>query len=318
MTLPRVARSILDEATLCYLAAPSVAGPHVTPVVFVLDRDRVWGTTGRGTTKAKLWRKHPVAGGFVRVGDRALAFRGPVTLYDALDPGTWASSVRRAPSVARASARFSLKNARFFAGYARDVTRVPLAWTPPGRVIFSIDLDAGTVIDPTSDFVHGINAERWGSWGDGDAGAKAFRPAEPGLAAEALPEGIRDLLDEQGEGVLGISGREGPVVLPARWRTSAGAVYAKLPSSLLPLAPAIGDRPAALVVDRASAWRAANMRGVLLRGPSTAYLPAQLERGRAALEREAGELGEGEAVVRIRPRTAVWWSGWSSGTVKRP
>lgn len=310
MSLSADARSILDEGTLCYLAAPSSAGPHVTPVVYVLDRDRIWGTTGRGTTKAKLWRGEPIAGGLVRVGGRSLAFRGAVSLYDALDPTTWAASVRRAPAVARASARFSLKNARFFAGYARDVARVPLAWTPPGRVVFSIDLDAGVLIDGTE------TIERWGSWGDRIDGAKAFRSAAPGLDAEALPEELGDLLGTEGEGMLGIAGPDGPSVLPVTWRANGGAVYARTAASILALTAASGQAPAALVVDRASAWRAAKMRGVLLRGPATAYVRPRS--GRAELERVAGTLGEDDGVVRIRPRTAVWWSGWASGTVRRP
>ena len=311
-SLPRAARTILNEGTLCYLAAPSPVGPHVTPVVFVLDGGRLWGTTGRGTTKASLWRREAVAGGLVGLGSRWLSFRGPVTLYDALDPSTWAASLRRGPRVASASARFSLKNARFFAGYARDATRVPLAWTPPARVIFSIDLSAGALLDS------GTVLERWGSWSRSVEGMRSFRRAEPGLSEERLPEEAGELLREPGEGTVGIAGENGPVVLPARWSGSAGTVYARVPAAILSLAGVRRETPASLVVDRASGWRAAKMRGVLLRGPSACYVPDALTTGRGELEKQAGELSPGEAVFRIRPRSAVWWSGWTSGTVKRP
>jgi pyridoxamine 5'-phosphate oxidase-like protein len=311
-SLPRAARRILNEGTLCYLAAPSAAGPHVTPVVFVLDGGRVWGTTGRGTTKAKLWRRGPVAGGLVGWKGRWLTFRGPVTLYDALDPGTWPASLRRGPRVASASVRFSLKNARFFAGYARDVTRVPLAWTPPGRVIFSIDLASGALLD--SDEV----GERWGSWGSGIDSPKTFRGAKLGFSATALPEEVRGLLDDPGPGTLGLASRDGPTVLPARWTPGDGEVFARLPAAHRSLAGSDADGPAALVVDRASAWRAANMRGVLLRGDASTYVAREVRSGRAELTAAVGDLADEEAVVRIRPRTAVWWSGWASGTVRRP
>lgn len=310
--LPRHARAILNGGTLCYLAAPSAAGPHVTPVVFVLDGGRVWGTTGRGTTKAKLWRRRPVAGGLVGHGDRWLTFRGRVTLYDALDPSTWAASLRRGPRVASASARFSLKNARFFAGYARDVTRVPLAWTPPGRVIFSIDLSAGVVL------AEGEVIERWGPWPDRVEGLKAFRPAAPGLSEDRLPQGIRELLLEPGAATVAIDGEAGPVVLPAEWRGTGGTLYARVPADVLSLAGVPRETRASLVVDQASAWRAARMRGVLLRGPSSAYVGEEVASGRGELERETGGLATGAAAVRIRPHSAVWWSGWTSGTVKRP
>lgn len=311
-SLPRAARRILNEGTLCYLAAPSAAGPHATPVVFVLDGGRVWGTTGRGTTKAKLWRREPFAGGLVGFEGRWLTFRGPVTLYDALDPSTWRDSLRRGPRVASASLRFSLKNARFFAGYARDVTRVPLAWTPPGRVIFSIDMAAGAVIGDETVL------ERWGSWGKGISGLKSFRRASPGLSGGGLPDEVRGLLDEPGGGTIALPGAGGPVVLPARWSRSGGAFFAKVPASLLSLAGRGKDGTASLVVDRASSWRAAKMRGLLLRGPASVYLASEVRGGRTELRAQVGDLPDDAAVIRIRPRSFVWWSGWASGTVRRP
>jgi hypothetical protein len=311
-SLPRAARDILNEGTLCYLAAPSPAGPHVTPVVFVLDGGRVWGTTGRGTTKAKLWRREPVAGGLVRHEERLLAFRGPVTLYDALDPSTWGASLRRGPRVASASARFSLKNARFFAGYARDATHVPLSWTPPARVIFSIDISSGALLAGSE------VEDRWGRWADAVEGMKAYRSAAPGLSSEQLPEAVRDLLSEPGQGVLGLDAELGPVVLPAAWSGSGGTLHARVPSSALALAGMKREALASLVVDRASAWRAARMRGVLLRGPSSVYVADDIKTGRGELETQAGPLSSDAAVIRIRPRSAVWWSGWTSGTVRRP
>ena len=310
MNLPREASRILNEGRLCYLAAPSRAGPHLTPVVFVLDGGRVWGTTGRATTKAKLWRRNPVAGGGVAWDGAWLAFRGGVTLYDALDPSTWGESVRRAPRVASASVRFSIKNARFFAGYARDATRVPLAWTPPGRVIFSVDLSAVAI------HRQGQPVERWGSWGGAVAGLSAYRRATPGLSPDELPADIGELVGASGEGTLAVSGRGGAAVLPARWTHAEGAFFAVMPTRLLDLADPL-QGAASLVIDRASAWRAARMRGVLLRGPASVYVPSKLRSGRRELEEVTG-LADDEAVVRIRPRSAVWWVGWASGTVRRP
>lgn len=310
--IPKEARRILNEATLCYLAAPSPRGPHVTPVVFVLDGGRIWGTTSRGTTKAKLWQRDPVAGGLIGNEGSWLSFRGPVTLYDALDPGTWPRSIIRGPRVASASVRFAMKNARFFAGYARDVTRVPLAWTPPGRVVFSIDVRSGALLSGR------VVLERWGDWGEKPTGLKSFRDAAPGVRVDALPEDLRELVEAPGEGTVAVPGEAGPTVLPARWTGEGGAFFARVPLAFLSLAGYRGGQEnGSLVVDRASTWRAAEMRGLLLRGHASVYLSSELSRGRAELEARVGKLDEEMAIVRIRPRSAVWWSGWASGTVVR-
>jgi hypothetical protein len=310
--IPALAREVLTRGVLCHLAAPSPRGPHVTPVVFVLDGDRLWGTTGRGTTKAARWRGDPVAGGLVRAGRHAVTFRGAVTLYDTLDPSTWLDSLARGPQVARASARFTIKNARFFAGYTRDVAKVPLAWTPPARVLFSVDLQAMAVLDGDSVL------ERWGSWARGGDGHRSYRRVAAALRRSRLPAGVRDLVGRTGRGTLGLESRHGPVVLPARWMRSADVFLAVLPRRTLSLAGAADDRPASLVIDHASSWRASKMRGVLLRGDAAVFDPGDVVQGRRALADDLGaihEMPDDPAVVRLRPRSAVWWVGWSSGTV---
>jgi hypothetical protein len=340
------ARRILERGTLCYLGAPSPAGPHVTPVVFVLDGGRLWGTTARGTTKAKLWRKDASAGGLVGSEDRWLSFRGSVELYDALDPFSWARSVRRARRITTASARFSLKNARFFAGYARDARRVPLSWTPPGRVVFSVGLDEGAILSD------GDIIERWGEWEDGitrksrggsdlsdtslsksggpltspssgggfatsvvSRGGAGAHPglgqpggAAPGESEQTLPDEVAALLREPGNAVLGLPGSRGPVVLPVRYGPGEGSYLVAVARAFAELAPVDGHDRAALVVDRASGWRAARMRGALARGALTRLRPTTAAPSLADVLPNAIPL-------RIDARTIVWWSGWSSGTV---
>jgi nitroimidazol reductase NimA-like FMN-containing flavoprotein (pyridoxamine 5'-phosphate oxidase superfamily) len=314
--IPGGARRVLRDGVLCHLAAPGPGGPHVTPVVFVLEGDRIWATVARGTAKARRWRRQPVASGLVQVGDAGLAFRGTVTIHDVLDPDTWPVSIARAPRVTLASIRFSLKNARFFAGYARDAARVPLGWTPPGRVFVSVDLDAGALLDRTT----GRVTERWGDWGARVASARDFRPTRGAGPDRLLPEEIRPLLEGPGDGVLGIEGSRGPVVLPVGWARAGGAYYASLPRAFLRLAGAPSESPAGLVIDMASRWRAARMRGVLLRGDAVTYSPDRVRTGREALLARAPRTGDHPAevaVLRIRPSTAVWWMGWASATVGR-
>ncbi|MGH2681905.1 MAG: pyridoxamine 5'-phosphate oxidase family protein [Actinomycetota bacterium] len=315
--MPGSAEEILGQGNLCYLAVRRPLGPHVTPVVFAFHAGRLWGTTARRTVKVRMWRRDPRAAGLVRWGGLALSFRGSVTTYDALDPGTWAATVRRAPSVAGAWLRFTLKNAPFFAGYALDARRIPLSWTPPGRVLFSVDIEDGAVLDPAA----GEVLERWGRWGARARSGEAFRPTRGRIPERGLPAEVREAVGEAGDGVLALDGSGGLAVLPARWTRASGegAYYAILARRLLALAGSWEGR-GALVVDRASRWRAADMKGLLVRGPADGYVLTRIGSGRDSLMRRAeraGPLPEEPAVVRIRPDVVVWWRGWASGTVGR-
>lgn len=313
-TLSPVARRILREGTLCHLAVASPVGPHVTPVVFAFHAGRVWGTTARRTVKARAWKRDPRSAGLVRSGSRALAFRGSVTTYDVLEPSTWGRAIRGGPTVVRASVKFTLKNAPFFAGYAVDARHVPLSWTPPGRVLFSVDLEDGAVIDLARAEV----LERWGRWGTRVASLQSFRASRGRLLEQGVPPAVRESVGAAGDGVLGLAGPRGLAVLPARWTRSPGdgAYYAVLDRRLLALVGAPQGERAGLVADRASRWRAADMAGVLVRGAADTYVLARLQNGRDSLLKRVGDSLPGDPVViRVRPDVVVWWKGWASGTV---
>lgn len=309
------ARGILDRGRLCYLAVDGPLGPHVTPVVFVLHAGRLWGTTARRTVKARTWRRDPRAAGLISSGSLAMSFRGAVTTYDALDPGTWRSSLRNAPAVAGAWVRFTLKNAPFFAGYALDARRVPLSWTPPGRVLFSVEIEDGAILDPAG----GQILERWGRWGARVSSREAFQPSRGRIPDRRVPAEVREAVGAAGDGVLAVAGSGGVAVLPARWARAGGdgAYFATLARRHLALAGPGAER-AGLVVDRASMWRAADMRGLLIRGRADGYVLARVRSGRDSLLRRvraAGPLPAEPAFVRVRPDAISWWKGWSSGTV---
>jgi len=310
--IPEDARRVLTEGVLCYAAAPGADAPHVTPMVFALEEDRLWATTARRSRKARLWRERSDGAGLVRAGDRAVVFRGRVDLYDLLDPSSWPRSVLQSPLLTRAALRFSRKNARFFAGYARDAYRVPLGWTPPGRVFLSLAMESGALLD----LPRGTVLAAWGSTERGLASEASFRRLPSGAAPDAgLPANLREALGSEGEGALAVgSGRA--TVLPAHWRRSEdeGAYYAVVPTAFLELANVGARAPAALVLDHASRWRASRMLGVQLRGEARVFLPERLRSGRASVVERSGA-GEGEAAIRLRPDRVVWWRGWTSGSL---
>jgi nitroimidazol reductase NimA-like FMN-containing flavoprotein (pyridoxamine 5'-phosphate oxidase superfamily) len=317
--LSEAGREVLEQGRFCYLSATTDHGPHVTPVVFVYDGEAVWATTARGTAKARAWKSDTAAAGLVHHGGKAVAFRGSVARFDAFDTSTWSSGVRRAPDILRAAARFGLKNARYFAGYARDVRNLPLSWTPPARLMVSVDLQAAAVLDLES----GTVEDRWGRWGNRAHGRSAFRQLRGSdLAGRGEFSEVRKALGSSGRGALGLLGSAGPAVLPVTWvrAPSEGAYYAALPRSFLALAGSGLAPAAALVTDRTSAWRAARMRGLLIQGEAEIFVPGALRSGRGALLAKAARAApvpSDPAVVRIRAQRATWWKGWASGTVRR-
>jgi Pyridoxamine 5'-phosphate oxidase len=316
--MPRVARTILDDGELCYVAAPTRFGPHLTPVVYAFDGGRLWLTTARSSAKARAWKTDPRVAGMIRVGDLALTFRGTVRTFDALDPFTWPSAAISSPRLGKAATRFSMKNARFFFGYVVDAYRVPLAWAPPGRVFTSVDLEAARILD----LAEGTVVDGWGGWLRGLEVGSAFA-ADP---SDAVGQSLEDRLPEELSRALGGAGdgafaTYGPVaqgspltVVPVSWHRSGGTYEVRLPVTFAELTRSAPGTPAALTIDRASAWRAAEMRGLLLRGSAEAFVLGATKRGAAALR---GRIGDGEALIRLALDRAVWWQGWASGTIVR-
>jgi pyridoxamine 5'-phosphate oxidase-like protein len=311
--MPRPARDILDQGTLCYLAVRTSRGPHVTPVVFALHGNRLWLTTSRGSVKARAWRADRTVAGLVHHGDAAVAFRGTARIYDAFDPFTWPAAALAGPRLVTAGTRFTLKNARFFAGYAVDARRVPLSWTPPGRVFVSVELASGKLLS------EGLPRAGWGDWPVGAEFVENYRslPERPPID-RGVPRALREALGESGNGALALQSGEVLTVLPASWCRVArsGSYHAVLPVGTLELAGVPARTTAALTVDHASTWRAADMKGMLIQGRGEMFSVHAANRGRQALRSTLGDGSSDRALVRIRPDRVVWWRGWRSRAVK--
>jgi hypothetical protein len=311
--VPAPVRELLTKGWFCHVATSTRQGPHVTPMVFASAGDRVWVTTSRGSLKARAWQQDPRVGGLVRVGDRAAIFTGTAATYDLLDPESWGRSIRETPAIALAAARYTKKNARFFAGYAVDANHVPLAWTPPGRVFAELRIERSAMID--GDRI----SSAWGEWSAATDGVERFRVPKTGAGSfDALDPGLRDELGVAGAGALALSTADGPVVLPAAWLVDGPGVYAVLQAEVLGAAGSDPVVPAALCIDRPSSWRAREMVGAMIRGRARIAIPDALESGlRSAqrLARHAGLEPAAAAVVAIDAERVVCWRGWASRTV---
>jgi nitroimidazol reductase NimA-like FMN-containing flavoprotein (pyridoxamine 5'-phosphate oxidase superfamily) len=311
--LPPAVRDVLERGTFCHVAAATPAGPHLTPLVFAVAGGRVWVTTSRTSVKARAWRADAHVAGLVRDGARAVAFAGTAATHDVLEPSTWGRSLVRGPVVPLAAARFTRKNARFFAGYAVDARNVPLAWTPPGRVFVELSLDRVALLED------GVEPRTWG-WPPAapTPSAERFRAARTGAdPLGSLPPEIRAALGDGGRGALALEGDGGPVVLPAAWTVSGAGLYAVLPEHAAALAAVDSASPrAALGLDRPSSWRARHMLGAMARGRADLHATRGLVSGaRSARELAGATAGDEPVVARIRPERFVWWRGWTSGTV---
>ena len=301
---------VLEDGQFCAVAAATPNGPHCTPLVFAYSGARLWLTTSRGSVKARAWRVDRSTAGLIRDGDLSVAFTGTVKTYDALDKRTWGAAVAGATSIARATAGFSRKNARFFAGYAFDARQVPFAWTPPGRVFVGVDLERTALLDD-----EGVQEGR-GRWRGEPVSHGAFRRSSTGPDPLAvLPNDVASHIGREGRGALAVAGERGPTVLPIRWRAEATTLYAALPAQTLAIAAADRDATVALTVDSPSAWRARDMVGAMFQGIAEFFVEGTVGSGAKAMRGIVQGLApSADALVRITPRRVVWWKGWTSGS----
>lgn len=308
--LSTAVQSVLEQGQFCHVATVAPSGPHCTPLVFAYSGGRLWLTTSRRSVKTRSWKEDPSAAGLVSHGELAVSFTGQAKLYDALDRNTWGDAVAGATSIARATAAFSKKNARFFAGYAFDAKQVPFAWTPPGRVFVGIELERAALVDDD-----GVQEGR-GRWGGRSTSHESFRRSTKGQdPLAALPREARQPVGSDGTGAMTLVGERGPVVVPARWRADEHALYAAVPGETLALAATGPDAPAALTVDEAAAWRARDMVGAMMQGTASIYVLDALGNGAKTARTLATEIDpDAGALIRLVPSRLVWWRGWSSGS----
>jgi nitroimidazol reductase NimA-like FMN-containing flavoprotein (pyridoxamine 5'-phosphate oxidase superfamily) len=312
--LPLEVRAVLDEGRFCQVAVRAGRRLHLTPMVYAVHASALWVTTARRSVKARAWRTEPRVAGLVRGGDGSVAFVGTVRIHDLLNPETWPESMARAPTITLAALAFTLRNARFFAGYAVDARRVPLAWTPPGRVFAEVRLDSAALIPDAGDPV------TWNWPARGLRSPSSFRRGSGrGELVPPMPPAVRDRVDRPGPAALALDGTSGPVVLPAEWVHEGADVYAALTEEAARLASAGPQTRAALTIERASRWRAGAMAGLVLQGTATLHAVGSLRTGRRSaqeLARRAGLLEDRPVLVRVRPDRAVWWHGWSSASAR--
>lgn len=116
-------------------------------------------------------------------------------------------------------------------------------------------------------------------------------PAWAGLA-DQLPAQVAPLLGAGGDAVLGFTTPAGPVPLPASWDAASARI--RVPMAALKALHAPTSGPASLTLDHSSGSRPTGFRGVVVQGAAT----------------------RGGGTFQLTPRSASWWQGFETGTVK--
>jgi hypothetical protein len=208
--------------------------------LYAVEGGGLWFATAAATLKVRMLSKRPQASAVIRAGDRSVVVSGEVESFDPMRPGDLARAARQGPAVARALARFGLRNAPDLAGFVSDTLMGRLGSRRPGRrVLLGLRPTEVAVLDGND--VVGA----WGTW-----------PAQPGASGQTTAEG--------GLAVVGWETEGGVLALPARWDPTTET--AAVPPALVELAALPVDAAACVVADDYGDPGPAAKSGILLRG----------------------------------------------------
>lgn len=273
----RAVASVLHEMRQAHLAIGTTNGPHVTPTLYAFDRRRLWFFAASTTVKARVVATGDRGGALVSAAGRALVVSGVLERIDFYSPKSLMTARHAFSSVPKAVASFGLRNAVDLAAFAGDAFRGRAGSLPPARrVLLSLRPDRLAIVE--RDRI----VEVAGAWEGQAESHEEFAVGNAPIGREA---------------VLGWSGTDGPLALPARWNAERGE--ASVLDSLLGLAGSNGDSRTAIVFDDYGRPGPAAKRGELLRGSA-----------------EVVDLGGGQAWRGLRITTVrrTTWNGIRTAT----
>jgi hypothetical protein len=229
---PRVS-DVARGAPFAHVAVRTAAGPHVTPVLYVLTPDRLWFAVPRGTLKARMLAKRPQVGVVLDAGLESVAVTGEAVLLDAIRLRAAVPELLRAPLAFPA---YGLRNAAELFGFALDARALPS------------DLVAMAVRPERVEVLRRPSVE--------GGAARMELAGVPGVPGE-----LAALAARPGRAVLGWLTSEGPRAVPAAWDPSQ--LRARVPAA------ALGDPedgPVCVCFDLTAGRGPAAKSGLLLRG----------------------------------------------------
>jgi hypothetical protein len=235
-------RGVLAEGRQAYVAVDAKDGPHVTPELYAAAGDDLWFLVAATTLKARVVPANDRIAALVRTPGRAVVLSGPARTYDVRSPADVGRAVTDA-NVAKALTGFLLRNAGDLAAFGRDALSGRLGRRlPPRRILIRLTPTRAALLD---------GARLVTATGDWPGPA---RTGEAGPLAGAA------------DAVVGWSGPDGPLALPARTDGSTDGSTATVPVALAALAALPDEAPACLVTDAYNDLGPAAKTGTLLRG----------------------------------------------------
>ena len=273
---------VLRAGRLLFLGVGTPHGPHVTPIAFDVEDDRLWIVVPRDSAKYRAVRADDRVGGLVRGTDHDVVLGGIATVVDPLRArGVSPDTLLDLPFAATG---YLSRNRRHVTGVLRDAASPTL---PLSRAALRIDITRVAL----------LRGDRlvaaWGHWGPGSRLLHGdLEPETPRL--RGVPQRLHRFLDRDAAfAALGWRGPAGPIVLPAR-RQATGRI--RTSAAALELCGALPAGRASLTVE-SSRHRLDSKRGLLLVGD--------------ARVRGKGEVAE----VSIRQQRLTWWHGSDTGTI---
>jgi hypothetical protein len=126
------------------------AAPHTTPIATIRHAGRWWFTTSRRAAKAAMMRRDRVAsltlpadaGASGRVLAETMTVTGRCTLIDPADPAALLRTPAATTAALPAVARLLAEHASDVAGYLADARDLPFDWSPMGRLLVAVAVDA--------------------------------------------------------------------------------------------------------------------------------------------------------------------------------
>lgn len=244
---------VLERAARCLLAVHGRKGPIASPLAYWWDGASIWFATPSGSVKVRALRRDRRCAAWVGpldadglAGAQGVVLAGTARIFSVGDP---LGLVLHSGPLSAAMAALAARNIGTLAGYAQDVTAIPLRFMPQNRVVVRV----------TAERMRGIALPEPG------------RGIAPPLPTQ-VPSDVRRAVGGRRDAVLAAAPEGGgdlvlgPVVL------GAGGTVEGSPTLRVP------ERARATVVlEEDPGGRPTRVQGVALRG--------QLEAGRLTTER---------------------------------
>ena len=275
-------RPLLEEPELVHIAIETKNGPHVTPELYAWHAGRLWIATARRTLKARTLDVHSPVGVLARHGAHSLVIAGEARPLDALTPSTFLHSPAEMLWSTTAASAFLMRNYRHLLGLVAQAPQAIPHSPSTLRVLVGIRPVAAALLRG-----HRL-VESAGRW---HPAPLEEADDDPDVLA-TVPDASSIIEDYDGDAVIALSTRSGPIALPGAWDPDRS--IATVAGHMMALAGSDDTIGAAVAVEGMTGYDFDDKEGAMLRG-----IGSVVNNGRIA-------------EVQLQPERAHEWQGIST------